>query len=102
MPRRIALLQSDWPASDCQAWAAALRQGDVFDEGGVASHWRAKTIAQAKSEHGRWLAFIQQHDLGALALVGENAPAKPCRPNTIKQRREVRPAGHTGISRNSG
>ena len=69
MPRRIALLQSDWPASDCQAWAAALRQGDVFDEGGVASHWRAKTIAQAKSEHGRWLAFIQQHDPAALALA---------------------------------
>ncbi|MFN8924181.1 MAG: hypothetical protein ACK5WM_01380, partial [Rhodospirillales bacterium] len=55
-PRR-SLPRADWPAGDRAAWAAALRDDDIFDRGSGA-HWGASTRAGLEQRYGRWLGVL--------------------------------------------
>src|SRR2546430_3589219 len=68
MPKRIGIAFTDWPAADTYAWARALEPGDLLGVEGTAGSWRPKTLAQAKSEYGRWLAFLTETNSACLVL----------------------------------
>jgi hypothetical protein len=57
-PMRRALPVAEWPQADRQAWAAAQAAGDVFDEGGGASHWAPRTRLTNVQHYGRWLGYL--------------------------------------------
>ena len=44
-PERQPLPLASWPAADREAYAAACRRGDPFEEGGSAALWRPATHA---------------------------------------------------------
>jgi integrase/recombinase XerD len=50
-----------WPPVDHAAWQAALKPGDVFEPGGVASRWSAATQHKTALGYGRYLFWLQEH-----------------------------------------
>jgi integrase/recombinase XerD len=50
-----------WPTGDHAAWQAALKPGDVFEPGGVASRWSAATQRKTALGYGRYLFWLQRH-----------------------------------------
>ena len=57
-PMRRALPISEWPHTDQAGWVKAMVEGDIFDEGGDAAHWAARTRATNIQHHGRWLGYL--------------------------------------------
>ncbi len=57
MPTRIGLPLSNWPKADHASWQRATTATDFFYGAGVAVHWRPKSVYQAQTAYGRWLAF---------------------------------------------
>ena len=51
----------DWPTKDKNAWAQAIREGDVLDGQGPATHWRPATMKSAIEHYGRWLSYLSRH-----------------------------------------
>jgi hypothetical protein len=65
MPQRIGLRFQEWPPADRAAWDRGITRTNYFDDA-PASHWRPKTVGDARSAYGRWLAFVQAEDPLAL------------------------------------
>lgn len=57
-PMRRALAVCEWPQADQGAWAAAQAAVDIFDEGGGAAHWAARTRLTNIQHYGRWLGYL--------------------------------------------
>jgi integrase len=55
---RRTLPLTEWPQKDQDAWTAAQAAGDIFDEGGSAAHWAARTRTTNVQHYGRWLGFL--------------------------------------------
>jgi len=49
-----------WPAVDQAAWQAALKAGDVFEPGGVASRWSPATQRKTVLGYGRFLFWLTE------------------------------------------
>jgi hypothetical protein len=58
-PMRRGLPVSEWPQVDQEAWAKAQTSGDIFDEGGSASHWAEATKRTNAHHYGRWLGYLR-------------------------------------------
>ena len=58
---RESLPLAAWPTADREAYAAACRRGDPFEEGGGAAHWRPATHAGRVWAYGRWLIYLVRH-----------------------------------------
>ena len=54
-----------WPEDDQRAWAAALQDDNPFDSG-AAAHWRPSTRQTVASGYGRWIAWLEAIEPGAL------------------------------------
>jgi integrase len=50
-----------WPVSDRQAWLEALKPGDPFEPGGVASDWAEASCRKTRLGYGHWLDWLQEH-----------------------------------------
>lgn len=57
---RLSLPLADWPAADRDAYAAACRRGDPFEEGGGAAGWRPATHTARIWAYGAWLSHLQR------------------------------------------
>jgi hypothetical protein len=62
-PARRSLKVEAWPEADRQAWEAATRKGDVLEPGGLGGDWAPLTRITTASYYGRWLGWLQRHDL---------------------------------------
>jgi integrase/recombinase XerD len=60
-PARRCLKLRDWPEPDRLAWEAAIAQGSLLDEGGLASRWRESTRKTVQDAYGRWLTFLERN-----------------------------------------
>ena len=67
-PARRCLKEEAWPALDRQAWQAALRKGDIFDERKAGDGWKASTRGKVAKAYGRWLTWLQLSGLLDAAL----------------------------------
>ena len=67
---RQSLLLHTWPAADRDAYAAACRRGDPFEEGGGASYWRPATHVARVWAYGRWLGHLQRRSVDLEAEAG--------------------------------
>src|SRR5690348_13452471 len=63
MRERLSIPFDEWPAEDRDQWSRAFRSTDLFDDPGVATGWRPKTVAQARYGYGRWLQYLSDSDL---------------------------------------
>jgi integrase/recombinase XerD len=52
-----------WPALDRRAWEAALKQGDCFEPGGVASQWPPFRLRQVQKGYGRYLHWLADQEM---------------------------------------
>jgi len=68
---RRALPVSEWPRGDQEAWANAQVEGDIFEDGGAAAHWAARTRLTNVQHYGRWLGYL----LWTGMLDGRTRPA---------------------------
>ena len=68
---RFGLLLRDWPAGDQAAWVNARRVADIFDDPGLASHWRQKTSDTVLRNYSIWLAWLRE----AGRLTADCSPA---------------------------
>jgi site-specific recombinase XerD len=68
-----------WPQTDQHAWAAALASGDILDPGGPASRWSPFTRRKVAKGYGRWLAWLEDHEL----LVPSELPAARLSPQRV-------------------
>ena len=59
MPDTKMMRMADWPADDRALWDVAVHPGGLFDEGGNAAHWSARSQATISWEYGRWLRFME-------------------------------------------
>src|SRR5258707_3118727 len=48
-----------WPVADRNAWHAAMKPGDVFEPGGVASRWSPASRRKTALGYGRLLFWLQ-------------------------------------------
>ena len=58
-PQKFVLSLNDWPLSDRDAWEAAFAVGDIFEDQGIAAHWRSITRNLMAKDYGRWLGWLQ-------------------------------------------
>lgn len=70
---RQSLPLADWPVADREAYAAACRRGDPFEDGGGAAGWRPATHAGRTWAYGSWLSHLQRH---AVDLEAEAGPER--------------------------
>jgi len=68
---RQALPFSEWPESDQSTWTTATRSGGIFDDPGLAAHWRPATLRSYTFSYGRWLRFLALRFPQALILDAE-------------------------------
>jgi integrase len=57
-PVRKLLRFEDWPGVDRQAWQALFLGGDIFDDAGLARHWRPETRRSNFQHYARWLGWL--------------------------------------------
>ena len=55
---RRALPFDEWPERDRKIWTAAIRPGSLFDDPGLAAHWRPATLKSYTFAVGRWNRFL--------------------------------------------
>lgn len=67
-PARRCLKEEAWPVLDRQAWQAALRKGDIFDDRKAGDGWKASTRGKVAKAYGRWLTWLQLSGLLDAAL----------------------------------
>ncbi len=65
---------ADWPAEDRALWDAAVRPGGLFDEGGNAADWSARSQATISWEYGRWLRFMESTGMLKVSPAGRVTP----------------------------
>ena len=63
-----SLKLKNWPSAHQQAWATAIKPGDILDGTGPASHWAEPTRDGNIYRYGQWLAFLHNHDPALLDL----------------------------------
>src|SRR5271170_2040347 len=51
-----------WPPADIAAWTVAMRPGDPFDDGGVASRWSVATQRKTAAGYGRFLCWLKERN----------------------------------------
>lgn len=77
---RRTLPLDEWPAIDLALWQAAITPVGLFEDGGHAVHWRARTRATNIQHYGRYI--------GHLAFRGELdaslGPAERVTPNLVR------------------
>ena len=79
-PARRCLKEEAWPALDRQAWHAALRKGDIFDERKAGDGWKASTRGKVAKAYGRWLTWLPAvRASGRGAEAGRAGDAYQCR-----------------------
>lgn len=78
---RRTLPFEDWPATDRQAWAIAMAQGDILDGRGPAAHWAAATKQTNERHYGRWLGYWSWRG----RLDGSAIPGERVTPEAIRQ-----------------
>lgn len=61
--QRWILPFNEWPETHRKAWQAAIREGDVFTDRGLASRWTAKTQKQVIKDYGLWLRHLSRDQL---------------------------------------
>ena len=66
-PRRCMPL-ADWPATDREAWLAAVEPGDLLDEGGPGARWSPQSRRKRIESYGLWLTY-----LASRGFLDENA-----------------------------
>ncbi len=77
-PRRRCLPLAEWPLADQEAWYAAIRDGGLLDDRGLALHWRPETRRSVIAAYGRYLTFLDR--TGALdRSAGPDARLTPDR-----------------------
>ncbi len=64
----VGLAVAQWPAPIRQRWLTATAEGDELFDGGVASHWSAKTHRTNARAFGQFIRFMMEHHL----LQGED------------------------------
>src|SRR5262245_52069577 len=57
-PTRRCMKLQHWPEADRTAWAAAINEGGLLDEKGLAAHWRETTRKAVQDAYGRYLTFV--------------------------------------------
>src|SRR5690606_3546818 len=57
-------------AADRDAYAAACRRGDPFEEGGSAAEWRPATHTARCWSYGAWLSHLQRQGVDLEAEAG--------------------------------
>ena len=59
---KLLLPWDAWPEADRRAWEAAVRPGDVLEDGGPASHWAPRTKRTILYGYRRWLGHLAIND----------------------------------------
>ncbi len=65
---RQALPFSEWPEPDRSTWTRETSAGGLFDDPGLAAHWRPATSRRYTFAYGRWLRFLALRFPKALEL----------------------------------
>jgi hypothetical protein len=87
-----------WPAADRAAWQAALRPGDAFDVGGLASRWSEATRRKTMLGWGRYLFFLQERgELDPMATPAQRITEERLTAYLLELQRTNR--GHTPQNR---
>ena len=78
-PKDVLCLPIDrWPAEDQRRWHLACKPASLFDdEGGALTAMRPISVKKYAKGYGRWLSFLQQHDVAALDLLPEDRISTP-------------------------
>lgn len=59
-PTRRCMPLTEWPSADRAAWEAAIKPAALFDEPGLAAHWRPKSRLSVMDAYGRYLTFLDR------------------------------------------
>lgn len=60
--QKLSLKLDEWPAEDRRALEAAFGKGsDLFDDAGLAAHWRPDTCAKVIKAYGAFLSCLSRH-----------------------------------------
>jgi integrase/recombinase XerD len=51
-----------WPSADRAAWERAIRPGDPFEEGGIATPWSLATRRKIIGGYGRFLSWLKERN----------------------------------------
>jgi integrase/recombinase XerD len=91
---RKLLPYDHWPVSDQQAWQLAIKDGDIFKDGGPASHWSDGSKKTIRNGYARWLGYLETFESEFL----KNLPVTRLTPDRIKRyinhlQDSIRPAG---------
>lgn len=87
-----------WPAADRAAWEAALKPGDAFDVGGLASRWSGPTQKKTMLGWGRYLFFLyERNELDPMATPAQRITRERLRAYLVELQRTNR--GHTPQNR---
>lgn len=63
--RRRCMSIDDWPQSDRAAWRAAIAEGSLLSDAGLAARWRDGTRRRVMQSYGRFLTFFSnERDFG--------------------------------------
>ena len=80
MRERLSMPFDEWPAEDREQWSRAFRSTGLFDDPGVVTGWRPKTVAQARYGYSRWLQYLRDSDLSIL----DSRPVDRVTPHRIR------------------
>ena len=69
----------DWPEADRLAWEGLFAAADIFDDAGLARHWRPATRVTNARHYARWLGHLARRD----ELDPEIAPAVRLTPERV-------------------
>ena len=89
MPRRVdpsprCLVLAAWPARDRTAFDAALRPGDIFEDGGGAAHWSQRTVAKVCAATAAGSVGLRAASARSLNRPGTSG--KPRAPEALSRR----------------
>jgi hypothetical protein len=59
-PETRSLPQTEWPAEDRAAYAAAVRTGNILTDAGPATRLAPATLKGLINAYGRWLGFLMR------------------------------------------
>ncbi len=79
-PMRKNLRFADWPEADRRAWEGLFAEGDVFDDAGLARHWRPATRRTNCRHYALWLGWHARRG----ELEPEVAPAARVTPERVQ------------------